>query len=339
MARRRDKNYLISRVTNALREAGCALIYFSEPSDHPACFGVARGERHVRLRIYIWNLTHGGGSARPADEFRIQITGIEEFTQEPLETTLLLGWSEEYEIFAAFDFRRHQGELGASPSIQIREGAIDLASANGMAPWKKASGEIAVAVRPDSLADYVFATREFHESGESPPDLEVLTKISEDPEKAEDSDLAEASADRREFLASFRRLRRDARFRKKILDAYAHRCAVCGLQLDLLEAAHIVPVSYPGSTDEISNGIALCPLHHAAFDRCLISISDNYQILINEEEAGRLEATDRKTGLDDFRGMEGKQITLPAKERDRPNAESLHIARSARGWPDQKRDD
>ncbi len=66
------------------------------------------------------------------------------------------------------------------------------------------------------------------------------------------------------------RLIRDARFAKTVIEAYAAKCAMCGLNLGLVSGAHILPVSAPGSSDNATNGLALCENHHRAFDRhCL----------------------------------------------------------------------
>lgn len=65
---------------------------------------------------------------------------------------------------------------------------------------------------------------------------------------------------------------RDARFRAWVLAAYEHRCALCGFDLRLgphplaLEAAHI-KWHQAGGPDEVPNGLALCVMHHALFDR------------------------------------------------------------------------
>jgi len=60
---------------------------------------------------------------------------------------------------------------------------------------------------------------------------------------------------------------RNTRFRNAVLKAHGFKCACCGIEIpELLEAAHIVPVANDG-TDHPSNGIALCPTHHSAFDR------------------------------------------------------------------------
>lgn len=61
-------------------------------------------------------------------------------------------------------------------------------------------------------------------------------------------------------------------FRQAVIEAYDFKCAVCGLKLCTpdftsweVEAAHIVPHGFMGK-DDIWNGLALCRLHHWAFD-------------------------------------------------------------------------
>ena len=59
---------------------------------------------------------------------------------------------------------------------------------------------------------------------------------------------------------------RDGRFGRKVVAAYDGLCAMCGLNLGLVEGAHIYPVAAPGSPDNEWNGLALCGNHHIAFD-------------------------------------------------------------------------
>ena len=78
--------------------------------------------------------------------------------------------------------------------------------------------------------------------------------------------------------------------------AFDYTCGVCDAQLDIIEAAHIIPVSEEGSVDEVWNGISLCPNHHTLFDSRLLLINADLEIssddaviqfLINEGRAGR----------------------------------------------------
>jgi len=79
---------------------------------------------------------------------------------------------------------------------------------------------------------------------------------------------------------------RDRVFRKLVLRAYDERCAITGLKLingggrAEVAAAHIRPVDRNGP-DLLQNGIALSGTAHWMFDRGLITLSDNLEILIS----------------------------------------------------------
>jgi len=60
---------------------------------------------------------------------------------------------------------------------------------------------------------------------------------------------------------------RDARFSRAVIAAYDGLCAACGLNLGLVQGAHIYPASAPGSIDHVTNGLALCANHHLMFDQ------------------------------------------------------------------------
>ena len=68
-------------------------------------------------------------------------------------------------------------------------------------------------------------------------------------------------------------------FRQRVIRAYQDRCALCMLRhLELLDAAHITPDTDPEGEPVVSNGVALCKLHHAAFDRLFFAIRPDYTI-------------------------------------------------------------
>ncbi|GHD18391.1 HNH endonuclease [Tianweitania populi] len=84
------------------------------------------------------------------------------------------------------------------------------------------------------------------------------------------------------------RVIRDRVFRKIVLEAYDERCAITGLKLingggrAEVAAAHIRPVHANGP-DTVSNGLALSGTAHWMFDRGLISLSDDLDILISRQ--------------------------------------------------------
>ncbi|MEN5084017.1 HNH endonuclease [Bosea sp. TWI1241] len=82
---------------------------------------------------------------------------------------------------------------------------------------------------------------------------------------------------------------RDANFRHAICRAYSKRCAVTGIRIingggrAEVQAAHIVPVD-KGGPDTVQNGIALCSTAHWLFDRHLISIDEEYRLLVSRNK-------------------------------------------------------
>ena len=96
---------------------------------------------------------------------------------------------------------------------------------------------------------------------------------------------------------------RDRAFRRAVLHAYDARCAVTGWKLingggrAEAEAAHIRPVEH-GGPDSVRNGLALSGTAHWMFDRGLIGLSDDLDILISRQVNDRpsVEAILNKTG-------------------------------------------
>jgi hypothetical protein len=164
---RRDKEALIQVVLAALVKAGVVAERLSPPNIHPARFAVGQGAQRQTLRIYIWNLSHGGKS-RSKEEFRIQITGVEQFEDEPGGKTLILGWDDGFGVFAGFDISKRLAQLGSSPSVQINAAALRSAADQGGAVQAKRAGEFAAAIRPDRLDAYVENLLQIHAGDVSP---------------------------------------------------------------------------------------------------------------------------------------------------------------------------
>jgi len=122
------------------------------------------------------------------------------------------------------------------------------------------------------------------------------------------------------------RLARDSDFRRKVTIAYDHRCAVTGLQLKLVDAAHIVPVGAEGSCDDVTNGLCLSPTYHRAYDRGLIVLDENYEMHLNRRKERELVRLGLAGGLTEFKSALGRQIILPADRRQWPSLESIRNA-------------
>ena len=92
-------------------------------------------------------------------------------------------------------------------------------------------------------------------------------------------------------ITTQKRAKRDPTFRRRILEAYDYRCAICNFSVRMentpiaLEAAHIKWFQ-AGGPDIESNGLALCSLHHKLLDRGALAISNEQKIVVSEKANG-----------------------------------------------------
>lgn len=327
---RLSKSDLLDIIVSAVTDCGWNTLYIN--SSHPFRLQIYNADESYRVRVYIWNITHGGGRARPAHEYRIQITGVNHFEPEPSGKTLILGWWDEGNVFAGFDFTKHSGALGASPSMQIRQECLQQAYTNGFSPCPKENQEVAITFRSDFLVEYIRNLEPLHRFGESPQDLAVLESVATAPDVVNDADLQGVSKEREIVVKSVQQRLRSSNFRSRVLTAYNFACAFCGLQLDLVQAAHILPVSHDRSTDETHNGVAAYFLHHAAYDGGLIAFDESYKVLVKEEKMRHFVERHRDGGMSKFRSGLRQLILLPPDVRDRPHVELIRLASRVRGW-------
>ena len=99
-------------------------------------------------------------------------------------------------------------------------------------------------------------------------------------------------------------------FRNSLLQNYHGTCCITGMQIPkLLIASHIKPwkASTPNEKTAASNGLLLNAFHDRAFDQGLISIDDDYRIMVNHDKVRHSDINDR--WLYDF---DGHEISLPA---------------------------
>ena len=197
------------------------------------------------------------------------------------------------------------------------EGLIERGLLNDVG---KVSGRAQAAVRPLSPADFERIVAQGLAVEET--FLPRETVLDYDPLELDEEQAPfhfEGERVRATFLTS--RIVRDRVFRRVVLRAYDQRCAVSGLKLingggrAEVAAAHIRPVEQNGP-DIVSNGLALSGTAHWMFDRGLIGLSDNLEILISRQVNDRdgVESLINKTG----------HLLRPARHGDRPN---VHFVR------------
>ena len=128
-------------------------------------------------------------------------------------------------------------------------------------------------------------------------------------------------ARRRYVTLAFRRRLHQEAFRQRVLRAYREQCALCRLRhVELLDAAHIAGDTDPDGEPVVTNGLALCKLHHAAFDRHFLCVRPDYVI---EVKRRILDEEDGPMLLHGLKGMHGQRIVLPPERRLQPDPERL----------------
>ena len=115
---------------------------------------------------------------------------------------------------------------------------------------------------------------------------------------------------------------RDQGFRRAIVTAYDHRCAVSGIRIltadnhTAIDAAHIIPWSV-SHNDSPKNGIALSKLCHWAFEQGLLTISPDYKVRLSSE----LSASYNYPGY--LGTLDKRTIHLPGDQSLSPDPENL----------------
>ncbi len=124
-------------------------------------------------------------------------------------------------------------------------------------------------------------------------------------------------------LTEARRRVHQPKFRAEVLLAYETKCAICRLKHgELLDAAHIVPDSDSRGIASVRNGMALCKIHHTAYDKRLLGISPDYEVRVNEGLLLEVDGPMLKHGIQE---MHGTQIHIPRQKIQQPDKELLAI--------------
>src|SRR5579872_346966 len=295
---------LVSDFIAVLERSSATVIRLEAGEERPARFRVVTGEGITDCILFLWTITPGGGGpgVRSPNERRIQITNVRRIPLEPGVRTLLGGWSVDDGVYCFWDARRHLRFSRRSPSLQASIHTLETAGAAGIATQVRPTREgqeVVVAVAPRSLLWYAQHGLPLHNAEhDATAAVELIGATVEEERDFLESARTEIEAARRYDLVETMRAYRDAQFRPAVLQAYSYKCAVCACDLKLVDAAHILPVTHPSCTDEVTNGIALCRLHHGAFDNSLLGIQSTYNIVVNTEMAHRLHEIQLDTGLE-----------------------------------------
>lgn len=156
--------------------------------------------------------------------------------------------------------------------------------------------------------------------GDDPSDSAVLVALDESLRFLGES--GSRTEDERRYAERLARVRlHQPVFRGKVLTAYEKRCGICELKHpELLDAAHIVADTSPSGLPVVSNGIALCKIHHAAYDGNLVGIDSDYEVHVNRELLVEVDGPMLKHGLQE---MHGRVLAVPRRAEERPDRDRL----------------
>ncbi|MFQ5669051.1 MAG: HNH endonuclease [Acidobacteriota bacterium] len=105
-------------------------------------------------------------------------------------------------------------------------------------------------------------------------------------------------------------------FRQRVLQAYREHCALCYLRhVNLIDAAHIIPDG-EGGEPTVANGLALCKLHHAAYDGDFLAVRPDYVIEVHPDV---LREKDGPMLLHGLQQMHHRSLFLPRSRADQPS--------------------
>lgn len=135
-------------------------------------------------------------------------------------------------------------------------------------------------------------------------------------------DPAHLTDDQRRYVERVVRQRmHQPEFRSRVLGAYELKCAVCDLRkTPLLDAAHITADGAEDGFPVVANGLALCKIHHAAYDENILGISPDYLVHINAEVLMEFDGPMLKYGLQQ---MDRRTLWTPKRAAERPDRERL----------------
>lgn len=152
---------------------------------------------------------------------------------------------------------------------------------------------------------------------EEPLDLQFVVDIDAVPQP----DISWPSVDL-EIDPSYRQQLTKARlhqrpFRAAVLRAYRTSCAVCSFRHgDLLDAAHIQEDG-AGGLPVVTNGLTLCKMHHAAYDRRILGITPDYEVRINDAVLQEVDGPMLRHGIQEFHGKQ--LMVVPERRSQRPD--------------------
>ncbi|MGH3458037.1 HNH endonuclease [Aeromicrobium sp.] len=158
--------------------------------------------------------------------------------------------------------------------------------------------------------------------GDDPANLEFTLAL--DAAQRIFDPVSDLDRDTRRYMERLTKQRLHQRvFRSQVLQAYEARCSVCNLgHRELLDAAHIIGDGQPLGQPVVPNGLAMCKIHHAAFDNRILGIRpDDLTLHIRQDILDEIDGPMLRHGLQDMHDR--KLMKLPRLRSARPDTTRL----------------
>ncbi len=160
--------------------------------------------------------------------------------------------------------------------------------------------------------------------GDNPDSLTFRVAADNQYETTKEENIINYNGDeyRRAYITSAvkRRLHQKG-FRERVIAAYQSQCTFCSLKhAELLDAAHIIPDKDEEGVPSVNNGLALCKIHHAAFDQHIIGVTSDYQIKVREDVLREQDGPMLRYGIQE---LQDQKLNLPNSKKAWPKQEFL----------------
>lgn len=233
------------------------------------------------FRVAVRSVTSDSRAAgEDVDRYRIQLTGLAGKGPQELDALLGLFDDESGAAFVLVDPSKHLPVTGGSNSVQFPRGLISRSIAEGRVVAVEHNDEKFIAFPPKFLLEALLSS--------TAVGMDALEALPREP----------ALQLRRRVFQNVR----DPAFRDLVLERDGHACVLCGTQMGVVEAAHIVAHAIDRD-DRTDNGLSLCANHHAAYDRARIfTVSEAGVLHVNVTRLGALRDFGRLGGRDSILG-------------------------------------
>jgi putative restriction endonuclease len=137
-------------------------------------------------------------------------------------------------------------------------------------------------------------------------------------------DVEHLTDDLRRYAERLTRQRlHQVQFRARVLRAYDGTCAMCRLRHpELLDAAHILRDTHPRGQPVVPNGLALCKIHHAAYDQHIVGVRPDLVVEVRADVLREVDGPMLRHGLQE---MAGTRLGVPRTRADRPDEARLEV--------------